>query len=173
MVKLCDKTLVYPFKPIFKASFQGIFLECWEKALYLFTKKESKNLLKIYRPTSLLLIIGIYKKIIFKGLFYDFHQNQLFTKSQSGFLPGDSYISQLSIVYSSFDRDPTIHVGGVFLDISTVFDTVWFEGTLFKLKTYGAKFSRMKQVKFFKGCLPQILLDLFLNTLSHILMTKC
>ena len=27
--------------------------------------------------------------------------------------------------------------------------------------------SRMDQVKFFKGCLPQILLGPFLNTLSH------
>ena len=26
----------------------------------------------------------------------------------------------------------------------------------------------MDQVKFFKGCLPQILLGLFLNTLSHL-----
>ena len=33
--------------------------------------------------------------------------------------------------------------------------------------SYGAKYSRMDQVKSFKGCLPQILLGPFLNTLSH------
>ena len=33
-----------------------------------------------------------------------------------------------------------------------------------------ANYSRMDQVKFFKGCLPQILLGLFLNTLSHVLI---
>ena len=32
------------------------------------------------------------------------------------------------------------------------------------LVSNGTKYSRMNQVKFFKGCLPQILLDLFLNT---------
>ena len=34
-------------------------------------------------------------------------------------------------------------------------------------EVYGAKSSRMDQVKFFKGCLPQISLGPFLNTLSH------
>ena len=34
--------------------------------------------------------------------------------------------------------------------------------------TYETKYSRMDQVKFFKGCLLQILLGPFLNTLSHI-----
>ena len=39
---------------------------------------------------------------------------------------------------------------------------------------YGAKYSRMNQVKFFKGCLPQILLGPFLNTLScHRKLNKC
>ena len=37
------------------------------------------------------------------------------------------------------------------------------------LKKYGTKYSRMDQVKFFKGCLQQILFGPFLNTLSHIL----
>ena len=32
----------------------------------------------------------------------------------------------------------------------------------------GTKYSRMDQAKFFKGCLPQILLDPFLNTLTHV-----
>ena len=41
VVKVCDKTLVYPLKLIFKASIQkGVFPGCWKKAmLYLFTKK--------------------------------------------------------------------------------------------------------------------------------------
>ena len=35
---------------------------------------------------------------------------------------------------------------------------------------FGTKYSRMDQVKFSKGCLPQILLEPFLNTLSHLFL---
>ena len=35
-------------------------------------------------------------------------------------------------------------------------------------KLYGAKYSRLDRVKFFKDCLPQTLLGSLLNTLSHI-----
>ena len=35
------------------------------------------------------------------------------------------------------------------------------------LEPYGTKYSRMDQLKFFKGCVPQISLSPFLNTLSH------
>ena len=45
----------------------------------------------------------------------------------------------------------------------------YLHSNFFKIQfTYGTKYSRMEQVKFFKPCLPQISLDPFLNTLPHI-----
>ena len=37
-----------------------------------------------------------------------------------------------------------------------------------RIRRNGPKYSRMDQVKFFKGCRSQILLGLFLHTLSQI-----
>ena len=115
MIKLCGKSITYSLKLIFEASLQeGTFPSCWKKAnAVLVHKKEDKNLLKNYRPISLLPIFGkIFERILFKDLFYYFHKNQFFTKCQSGFLLGDSCISQLlSIVHdinSFFDCDPTV-----------------------------------------------------------------
>ena len=34
--------------------------------------------------------------------------------------------------------------------------------------SFGAKYSRMERVTFFKDCLPEILLGPFLNTLPHL-----
>ena len=58
MIKMCNKTLVYPLKLIFKASTQeGVFPDCWKKANVVpIHKKESKNLFKNYRTISLLSI---------------------------------------------------------------------------------------------------------------------
>ena len=56
-------------------------------------------------------------------------------------MPGDSCISQLlSIVHEiqlSFDYKPTTDVRAISLDISKIFDIVWHQGLLFKLKSYG------------------------------------
>ena len=95
MIKMCDKTLVYPLKLIFKASIQeDVFPDCFKKANVIpIQKKENKNI-KNYRPISFLPIFGkIYEKVILKELFNHFHQNQLFTKYQSCFLSCDSCIS--------------------------------------------------------------------------------
>ena len=154
MIKLCGKSIIYPLKLIFEASLQeGTFPSCWKKAnAVLVHKKEDKNLLKNYRPISLLPIFGkIFQRILFKYLCNYFHKNHFFTKCQSGFLPGDSCISQLlSIVHdinSSFDCDPTIDVRGAFLDISKVFDKVLHDGIIFKLETYGVKGKLLNLIK--------------------------
>ena len=104
-------------------------------------KKENKNLIKNYRPISLLPIFSkIYERLIFNSIFSYFITNNLFTKSQSGFYSGDSCISQLlSITYEihkSFDCNPPLDERGTFLDISKAFDKVWYQGLIFKLQTY-------------------------------------
>ena len=58
-------------------------------------------LVKNYRPISLLPIFGkMSKRVIYNSLFNYFQSNRLFTLSQSGLLPGDSYIARLlSIIH--------------------------------------------------------------------------
>ena len=96
-------------------------------------KKEDKMLAKNYRPISLLLIFGkMFERVIDNSLSNHFQSNRHFTPSQSGFLPGNSCIAQLlsSIIHeiqTAFDKNPTVDVRGVFLDISKAFDKVWHD----------------------------------------------
>ena len=72
-------------------------------------------------------------------MFEFFIENNLISKNQSGFRPGDSCINQLlSItheIYQSFDD--SLEVRAVFLDISKAFDKVWHKGLIFNLKQNG------------------------------------
>ena len=136
MIKSYGKSIVYPLKLIFEASIQsGELPDYWKEAKVIpVHKKESTNLVKNYRPINLLPIFGkIFERVIFKDLFNYFHKNELFTKCQSGFLPGDSCISQLlSIVHdinSSFDCDDR-------QDFRRILDIYFFRRLLIK---YGTK----------------------------------
>ena len=85
----------------------------------------------------------MFERVIYNSLLNYFQSNRLFAPSQSGFLPGDSCIAQLlSIIHeiqTAFDENPTVDVRGVFLDKSKVFDKVWHDGIIFKLKSYGVE----------------------------------
>ena len=74
-----------------------VFLEVLKKSnVILIHKKESKKLITNYRRISLLPIFSkVFEKLVFNTLFNFFFQNKLFTPSQSGFIPGDSCVSQL------------------------------------------------------------------------------
>ena len=81
----------------------------------------------------------ILEKIVFDEVYAFLNKNNLLSKNQSGFRPGDSTIYQLlsitSTIYDAFENyDET---RAVFLDISKAFDKVWHEGAIFKLKCNG------------------------------------
>ena len=103
-------------------------------------KKNDKQRLNNYRPTSLLPISSkILERLMFIETFGLFIENDLISQHQSGFKPGDSCINQLlSItyeIYQSFDEG--FDVRSVSLDISKAFEKVWHDDIILKLKQNG------------------------------------
>ncbi|MES9994044.1 MAG: reverse transcriptase family protein [Candidatus Thiodiazotropha sp.] len=93
-----------------------------------------------YRPISLLNSEAkLFEKLIFKYLFNHFRDNNLLSSLQSGFLPGDSTVNQLTYLYNTFSEalDCGKEVRAVFCDISKAFDRVWHAGLLHKLEAAG------------------------------------
>ena len=137
MLKLCGRSIRKPLDLIFQSCMkQGRFPK--ENA----HKKEDKQILKNYRPISLLPICGkIFDPLICSNLFEYFFENDLISQNQSGFKPGDSCINQLICITQEIDQsfDDGLEVRGVFLDISEAFDKVWHEGLIYKLKQNGVK----------------------------------
>ena len=93
-----------------------------------------------YRPISLLnsenKVLG---RLVFKNLFNHLRDNNLLSSLQSGFLPGDSTVNQLTFLYNTFSHalDSGKEVRAVFCDISKAFDRVWHAGLLVKLHAAG------------------------------------
>ena len=108
-----------------------------KKQMLFLSIKNDKQLLKNYRPISLLPICSkVLERLLCNSMFEFFIQNNLITPNQSGFKTGDSCINQLiSIaheIYKSFDDG--YEVRGVVLDISKAFGKVWHQGLHYKLR---------------------------------------
>ncbi len=154
MVKICGDSIVYPLLMIFKDCLnQGVYPSFWKKSnICPIHKKESKNLIKNYRPISLLPVFDkIFEKIIHDAMYNYFTSNDFFTKFQSGFKKGDSCVLQLLAIvhniYKNLDNTPSTDTCGFFLDMSKAFDKVWHDGLIFKLKMYGIEGNLLSLIK--------------------------
>ena len=81
-----------------------------------------------------------FERLMFKYLFNHLtRDNNLLSSLQSGFIPGDSTVNQLTFLYNTFCQalDSGKEVRAVFCDISKAFDRAWHAGLLLKLKTAG------------------------------------
>ena len=117
----------------------AIYPDMWKLANVIpIFKKGDKQLIKNYRPISLLPICGkSFEKIIFNNLYNYLNGNNLITKNQSGFRPRHSTTNQLlyliNEIHKASDDPECLEIRAVFLDISKAFDKVWHDGLLFKL----------------------------------------
>ena len=106
----------------------------------LSTKEESKLI------SILSLFAKIFERILFSNMYNHLISNNLLTKNQSGFRPGDSVTNQLIFLVDKMHSslDIKLEVRSVFLDMSKAFDKVWHEGLLFKLRINGKLINLLK-----------------------------
>ena len=102
-------------------------------------KKGDLSVVSNHRSISLLNSEDkVFDRLIFKHLYNHLHDNDLLSL-QSGFIPGDSTVNQLTYLYNVFYQalDSGKEVRAVFCDISKAFDIVWHAGLLLKLQAAG------------------------------------
>ena len=144
MLLLCDELVALVLRIIFTNILPtAIYPNMWKLAnVTPIFKKGDKQLIKNYRPISLLPMCGkMFEKIIFSHLHDHLTTHNLITKNQSGFRPGDSTTSQLmdlvDEIHHAFDNTQSLEFRAIFLDISKAFDKVWHDGLIFKMRQNG------------------------------------
>ena len=95
-----------------------------------------------YRPISLLSCVGkVLERCVHSRVLNYLKVNNIITQSQSGFMPGDSTVNQLTSIYhdlcTSFDQ--VINTQSIFFDISKAFDRVWRKGLFKKIEAVGIR----------------------------------
>ena len=142
IIRTLSHELSYPFCSLFNQSLhRGVVPNSYKEAnVCPVPKKGDLSTVSNYRPISLLNAENkVFERLVFKYLFNHLQDNNLLSSLQSGFIPGDSTINQLTYLYNTFCHalDDGKEVRAVFCDISKAFDRVWHIGLLHKLQAAG------------------------------------
>ncbi|XP_053378589.1 uncharacterized protein LOC128548180 [Mercenaria mercenaria] len=134
--------LSFPLCKLFNASLQSCTLpSAWKEAHVTAIHKKGDALLPSnYRPVSLLNTTEkVFERLVFRHVFNHLQDINFLTTAQSGFIPGDSTVNQLVLIYETLCKalDDGLEVRVVFFDISKAFDKVWHKGLLSKLEYAG------------------------------------
>ena len=83
----------------------------------------------------------VLERIVFKHVYNYLKDINFFTPCQSGFMPGDSTVNQVTLLYNNICKalDDGLEFRAVFFDISKAFDKVLHKGLLFKLRRAGIR----------------------------------
>ena len=95
MLKLCDPSVCKPLTLLFENCLaSGELPNVWKKInIVPVHKKGDKQLIKNYRPVSLLPVCGkLMEKLIFNSIFNFIDTRNMLLVQQSGFRSGDSYV---------------------------------------------------------------------------------
>ena len=132
-----SKELLVPYCSLFNQSLRVGTVPSSYKEANVFPVPKAGGFSRVsnYRPISLLNSENkVLERLVFKYLFNHLRDNNLLSSLQSGLLPGDSTVNQLTFLYNTFCHalDSGKEVLAVFCDISKAFDRVWHAGLLTK-----------------------------------------
>ena len=101
------------------------------------------------------------------------YTNNLISKNQSGFRPGDSTTDQLLYlideIHQAFYCTESYEVRAVFLDISNAFDKMWHGGLVFKFEQNGISGSLLKLFQnYFNNRKQRVVLNGYFSEYSSI-----
>ena len=99
--------LSFPFCRLFSHSLQsGVFPDNWKVShVTPIHKGGDRSSPSNYRPVSLLCNTEkSFGRVVFKHLYNHLNDNQILTHLQSGFIPGDSTVNQLTYLYNFFSQ---------------------------------------------------------------------
>ena len=144
LIKECKNSLLSPLKLIFEKSIQEAKIPeiCKLAHVTAIFKSGSKSKSENYRPISLTSVPGkIMERLIRDEIVDHMKQNQLFSKSQDGFLAGRSCTTQLleflEDITTALDQGDDVDV--IYLDFCKAFDKVPHKRLLKKLWEYGIR----------------------------------
>ena len=142
ILKELAQPLSSPLQDLFNFSLnKGKVPSIWKQAYVTpILKKDDPSEVSNYRPISLLSTVGkVLENIVHKRIFNFFQENHVITALQSGFVPRDSTVNQLTDLYNTFCQalDEGKEVRAIFCDISKAFDRIWHKGLLYKVSSVG------------------------------------